>query len=329
MSFLSGLGDFLFGSDAISVGPDFIGPMQPATSGLFDSGADLLSGAGALIGAFSGPDFVQQPTQGLGAADPRIQEFYLENYLPRVQAQLDAPFIGRPVRRAPIAGVDPEFDPIFGSYGLSDLQAYMDEMATGVNPANPQPVTQAPAATGQNTPAPVASEEARSALEQIGTPGFSEETNTYMTPFGQMIQGDAGRKAASDQALVNMAMDVASRGTNRAQGQQKAAAILDAIGSRGDTYNNPFLGQTYDRDALASALQAGDLYGAQQEANIGVYDPTPGFLGSISPLLKMLGTGAVLGPIAGSVVSGAGLSGLAGNIAQKGLTGLGQDLFNG
>jgi len=329
MSWLSdlagGVGDFLFGEEM--VGPIQSGVSRPSVGGFLDgvNASDLLTGVGAVTGALSQPDVDVRPTGGLGAQDQRIQDFYLENYLPRAIEQLDAPFIGRPTRRAAIAGVDPEFDPIFGSYGLSDLQSYMDQVGAAsqapaaVTPTSPQLPT--------NTPVPI--DTGQTALEAIGAPGFNEETNTYMTPFGQMIQGDAGRKAASDRALVEQAIALGSQGTNREQGMQKVATIMDAIGSRGDEFTNPYLGQEYSRDALAELLESSDLYGAQQMGNVGVYDPTPGFLGQISPILKTLGTGAVLGPIAGSITGAAGLSGLAGNIAQKGLTQLGRGLFDG
>lgn len=127
---LSDVGDFIFGEELIGPLPQGTAEAaRPNVGGLFgdvklsDVG-DLLGSAGGITRAFADPMQQQRTANVL----PYVSDFYENTYFPALEDFAQSDYVGRPTRRALIAGQDEAFDPIFGSYGLSDLQSYMDEI---------------------------------------------------------------------------------------------------------------------------------------------------------------------------------------------------------
>lgn len=97
----------------------------------------ILSGGAALIGALGGKnDSKQQVTSqtGFQALPKQVQDFLLQQQLPKIQEQANAPYAAVPMQRVKNPAGDP-----FGSQGLYDLQKYSDAVGGLFNPIGLRP----------------------------------------------------------------------------------------------------------------------------------------------------------------------------------------------
>ena len=94
--------------------------------------AGIASGAGALASAFGGKKGQAPAQQGFAALPKKVQDAYLETYLPAVLEQYEQPFQPIPMQRAVDTG-----DP-FQSQALLDLQQFSDDVGGLFTPLNPE-----------------------------------------------------------------------------------------------------------------------------------------------------------------------------------------------
>ena len=141
-------------------------------------------------------------------------------------------------------------------------------------------------------------------------PGWNEAAQTYQTPFGTFIRGEAGKKAAEEafmkgRAETLMREQYGDTGMTAQGGKQYNTSVTMPIGgiaSRGDSYDNPYTGKTYNRAEAMDAIKRGDLATFSDQGATASYDPRPGFLDRVAPLIA----GGILAAPAGLAAAGFG-----------------------
>lgn len=258
---------------------------------------DLLTGAGYLYGATQTPENVALPQGGYAALPDYIQKFYENTYYPGLEEVAAMDYVSRPMRKAPMPG-EAGFDPIFGSYGLADLQGYMNEM--NMPPAvNEMPMPETPAQT-----------------MPMSLPGWNEEAQMFTTPFGATVAGDAGRRAA-EAAAINADFEAAMNRAGRSM--QGSGWVAPSIAMTESGRVNPYTGRTFDKEAALAGIESGNLDEVYQQAGNAAYDPTRSLFEQLVPM-------AALAAITGGVGMGANMLAAPGMIAPataaKGFSGL-------
>ena len=273
------------------VGPMLPDTVRPNVGGLFDDfslkdASDAFKVGGSIINAFDSPDPRPLPTGGLGAAPGYVQDFYENIYFPQLTALADRPYMGRPMRRAPMPG-EAAFDPIFGSYGAADLQDYMDASMVPVTPPMlpqpDQPITDDPGEPSQTT------------LSDLGDDNYRL--------LGMLALGnrpDPLRRTHLNDPYANfaglMGMD---KVTNKYMPGFEMSRD-DALATIGRHYEKALdpkfnaLGNTVEREASKELQDFALLNKAM------AYDPTGNFVDILAPLAA----GAILAPVGGAIASG-------------------------
>jgi hypothetical protein len=151
--------------------------------------ASAIAGAGALASAFGGSkkQKVQEQKTGFQAYPKEVQDYLLNTYLPRVQAEATQPYQAIPMRRA----ANPQNDP-FASKGLYELQQFSDAQGGYFTPYTQggeinqasygQPQQQQPAAQGGGS----------SSLAQMYINSLINSGNNQNKALGQMMLDNVG-----------------------------------------------------------------------------------------------------------------------------------------
>jgi len=252
--------------------------------------------AGNLLDTYSqamAGDTVTTPGRsGFNALPGQVQDLLLKEMFPDIVAQYNMP------RPKPIMREYTEaeaLEPIFGSQARLGMQRAMTPPFT--------PEMQRKDVVIDNYGNDVTS----------SLPGYNAETDSYMTPFGQVIQGEAGKRAAEAAGIGADIKDMFSRAGRRMQGSEWLTPAMMTESGR----VNPYTGRKFDRQAALDAISTGDFSSLYQQGGNAIYDPTRSLMQKLIPMAALAAIGA---PIAGAVapaVSGLTGSTLAGNIAGK------------
>lgn len=284
--------------------------------GWLDTITDNLSVFGDLLGAGAGlaevftsasdkkkaqtPQFAKMPIENVLSDFTKYRDFLSRNMTP----------IMLPTRRMSSVEMN---DPVFANQSMAGLQAFADERARQLAKAS---MPGKPDAGANVAPAQT-------------LPGWNEATQTYQTPHGVLIHGEAGKKAAEEAAMQGRAETLlreryGDSGLTQRGGKlwnSNVAMPIGGISVRGDSYDNPYTGQTYTRTAAQDAINSGDLDAFRQQGATASYDQTPGWLKKISTLVKPLLVSTVLGPGAGAAFGAAGAGTTAAKLGSKVLAG--------
>jgi hypothetical protein len=253
--------------------------------GLSDFGKAAQVG-GTLLSAFDQPEFTPQVMSGAASS---LQPFFDQYYAPALMQQAQADYVGRPMRRAAIAG-DADFDPVFGSYGISDLQQYMDSMAATAG----KPEAPAASNAGNGGGVDAGSENVALPLNDMGD-------GRYMSKSGIMLSGENAKAAAEAEAMQAL-FGTPQNGTSWAS---------TAFAGGDNTGSNQFTGAQWDKNAALQALMAGDKSGYMEQAGRKMYDPRVSGFGKFVEMAKPFIVGAALAPVGGAF--GGALGGATGS----------------
>lgn len=273
----------------------------------------LVKGAADIFGGDQKRVNVPVQTTGfksLLGLSPELDDFIQNEVIKQViqAGTMERPAI--PMRRLTASEMDTSN--IFNNPALIALQQYKDMKAQPVAAPAPLPTAETPAQPAINT-----------------APGYDEATQTYTTPFGAMIRGDAAKKAAEDQFMKGRAESLlrerfGDSGATAKGGKLYNAQVAMPVGGvtvRGDTYDNPFTGQTYDRSKALEAILSGDLDAFRQQGATASYDPTPGLLSKVGAIAKPFLVASILGPGAAGALGAAGAGPAAAKLGSRVLAG--------